>query len=116
MEKLKYEKPVISKITAGIPNKFGLPARQKIVSAIDGIAVDKLMNEYGSPLFVMSERTIRETYAEARRAFKRVTRKCSLHGRTKPIISMRFAAFFTTKVRGLRWFPASSFKKRYRWV
>ena len=70
MEKLKYEKPVISKITAGIPNKFGLPARQKIVSAIDGIAVDKLMNEYGSPLFVMSEKTIRETYAEARRAFE----------------------------------------------
>ncbi|MBN2635539.1 MAG: hypothetical protein JXR61_04660, partial [Prolixibacteraceae bacterium] len=70
MEKIKYEKPVISKITAGIPNKFGLPAKQKIVSDIDGIAVDKLMNEYGSPLFVMSEKTIRETYAEARRAFQ----------------------------------------------
>jgi hypothetical protein len=116
MEKIKYEKPVISKITAGIPNKFGLPARQKIVSAIDGIAVDKLMNEYGSPLFVMSEKTIRETYAEARGPSKPATRKYSLRGRTKPIISMRFAAFFTTKVLGPKWFPASSFKRRFRWV
>jgi diaminopimelate decarboxylase len=39
MEKLKYEKPVISKITAGVPNKFGLPVKQKIISEIDGHSV-----------------------------------------------------------------------------
>lgn len=70
MEKLKYEKPVITKITAGIPNKFGLPVKLKTVQQIDGIGVDRLMDEYGSPLFVLSEKTIRETYREARRAFE----------------------------------------------
>jgi len=70
MEKLAYEKPVISKITAGVPNKFGLPTKLKTISAIDGIPVDKLMEEYGSPVFVISEKTIRETYAEAKQAFE----------------------------------------------
>ncbi len=70
MSKLTYEKPVISKITAGVPNKFGLPAKQKIISEIDGIAVPKLMEEYGSPVFVFSEKKIRETYNDAKRAFE----------------------------------------------
>jgi diaminopimelate decarboxylase len=70
MSKLKYKKPVISKITAGMPSKFGLPAKQKIISEIDGIPVSKLMEDYGSPVFVFSEKTIRNTYAEARRAFE----------------------------------------------
>ncbi|MBW6534330.1 MAG: alanine racemase [Mariniphaga sp.] len=70
MEKIKYEKPVISKITAGMPSKFGLPARQKVISEIDGIPVSKLMEEYGSPVFVFSEKTIRNTISEARRAFE----------------------------------------------
>lgn len=70
MDKLKYEKPVISKITAGVPNKFGLPARQKIIGEIDGVPVEKLISEYGSPLFVFSEKTIRNQYSDARRAFE----------------------------------------------
>jgi len=70
MTKLKYEKPIISKITAGVPNKFGLPTPQKIISEIDGIPVSELMDEFGSPVFVFSEKTIRETYAEAKRAFE----------------------------------------------
>ncbi len=70
MEKLKYEKPVISKITAGVPNKFGLATKQKIISSIDAIPVSKLMEDYGSPLFVLSENTIRNTISEAKRAFE----------------------------------------------
>jgi len=70
MTKLKYEKPIISKISAGVPNKFGLPAKQKIISDIDGIEISELIKEYGSPLFVFSEKTIRNTYNEARRAFE----------------------------------------------
>jgi diaminopimelate decarboxylase len=70
MEKIKYEKPVISKITAGMPSKFGLPAKQKVISEIDGIPVSELMEQYGSPAFVFSEKTIRDTYNEARRAFE----------------------------------------------
>jgi diaminopimelate decarboxylase len=70
MEKLKYEKPVISKITAGVPNKFGLPTKLKVISGIDGIPVRSLIENYGSPLFVISERTIRETFSDARRSFE----------------------------------------------
>jgi diaminopimelate decarboxylase len=70
MEKLKYEKPVISKITAGVPDKFGLPVRQKIINNIDGTAVSELMQAFGSPLFVFSEKTIRNTFSDARRAFE----------------------------------------------
>lgn len=53
-----------------MPSKFGLPARQKVISEIDGIPVSKLMEEYGSPVFVFSEKTIRDTFKEARRAFE----------------------------------------------
>jgi len=70
MTKLKYEKPVISKITAGVPNKFGLSAKQKIISEIDGVPVTDLMSKFGSPVFVFSEKTIRETFSEAKRAFE----------------------------------------------
>jgi diaminopimelate decarboxylase len=70
MEKVKYEKPVISKIIAGMPSKFGLPAKPKIISEIDGKPVSELMEKYGSPVFVFSEKTIRDTYNEARRAFE----------------------------------------------
>jgi diaminopimelate decarboxylase len=70
MEKLNYEKPVISKITAGVPGKFGLPSKPKYIAEIDGNPVSQLMNEFGSPLFVFSEKTIRNAYAEARRAFE----------------------------------------------
>lgn len=70
MEKIAYEKPVISKITAGIPNKFGLPTKQKIISTIDEISVEKIMEKYGSPVFVLSERTMRDTISEAKQAFE----------------------------------------------
>ncbi|MDD2306166.1 MAG: hypothetical protein PHP53_15800 [Prolixibacteraceae bacterium] len=70
MEKIKYEKPSISKINAGMPSKFGLPVKQKVISEIDGIKVSSLIEEYGSPLFVISEKTIREVFADAKRAFE----------------------------------------------
>ncbi len=70
MEKLIYEKPLINRITAGVPSKFGLPSKQKIISEIDNIPVSKLLADYGSPLFVFSEKTIRSTFAEAKRAFE----------------------------------------------
>jgi len=70
MSKLKYDKPAINKIVAGVPSKFGLPVKQKVISEIDGIAISKLMEDFGSPLFVFSEKTIRNTFSEARRAFE----------------------------------------------
>ncbi len=70
MEKLKYQKPIINKITAGVPSKFGLPVKQKVISEIEGIPVSRLIESYGSPVFVFSEKRIRNVYGEARRAFE----------------------------------------------
>jgi diaminopimelate decarboxylase len=70
MQKLKYESPAIQKMNAGLMNKFGSRTEYEPVKHIDGVAVKDLIAQYGSPLFVISERTIRRTYQHAVRAFK----------------------------------------------
>ena len=69
MEKLKYERPVINKINAGTPDKFGMNTRVKVFDEIDGVKVSELLEKYGSPLYVMSEKTIRDNFKDAYRAF-----------------------------------------------
>ena len=69
MEKLRYERPVINKINAGVTDKFGMSHKTPVISEIDGNKIDDLQQKYGSPLFVLSEKTIRTTFAEAKRAF-----------------------------------------------
>ena len=67
--KLKYERPIINKISAGMPDKFGMSTKIPVIDNIDGIKINKLIEQYGSPLFVLSEKTIRDTYNEAKQAF-----------------------------------------------
>jgi len=67
--KLPLERPLIKKIEAGMPGKFGLKPTLKPIDNIDGVPVSDLLKKYGSPLFVVSEKTIRETYREAKQAF-----------------------------------------------
>ncbi len=69
MQKQSFERPVIQKINAGLPSKFGIQARPETVSHIDGVGVKELIDQYGSPLYVFSEATIRKTYKDAYRAF-----------------------------------------------
>ncbi|MEE4257503.1 MAG: hypothetical protein V2I47_10730 [Bacteroidales bacterium] len=69
MEKLRYERPVIRKLESAMPNKFGSRTEFTPTTDIDGVPVKNLLDEYGSPLFVISERTIRSTYEKARKAF-----------------------------------------------
>ena len=69
MEKLRYERPLIRKLESDMPNKFGSRTEFLPKTHIDGLAVKDLINDYGSPLFVISEKTIRETYQSAKRAF-----------------------------------------------
>lgn len=69
MAKLRYERPLIVKMNAGLMNKFGTRTEYAPVTHIDGVAVKELTQQYGSPLFVISERTIRETYQRNLRAF-----------------------------------------------
>jgi diaminopimelate decarboxylase len=70
MEKIKYERPVILKLNAGLMNKFGSRTEYEPVKDIDGVSVVSLIEKYGSPVFVLSEKTIRSTYQNTLRAFK----------------------------------------------
>jgi diaminopimelate decarboxylase len=69
MEKHRYERPLIKRLEGAMPGKFGMKTELKPLTHIDGVAVKDLLDEYGSPLFVLSERTIRNTYKRAYKAF-----------------------------------------------
>jgi len=69
MTKLRYERPVITTLNAGVTNKFGTKSLHAPVSTIDGVSVKEIIAKYGSPVFILSERKIRQTYREAYRAF-----------------------------------------------
>ncbi|WPU97379.1 hypothetical protein SNE26_15245 [Mucilaginibacter sp. cycad4] len=69
MEKLPYEKPYIKKLHAGALNKFGSRTGVQPVKSIDGVSVKSLIENYGSPVFVLSEKQIRKNYRAAYRAF-----------------------------------------------
>ncbi|GAB6074779.1 alanine racemase [Nautilia lithotrophica] len=65
-----YEKPTINRVDFAMASKYGSPLKtQKIRSEIDGVNVHDLVNKYGSPLFVFSERIIEEKYMEFKNAF-----------------------------------------------
>lgn len=70
MKKLVYERPVIQRLNVGLMNKYGTKTEFVPFTHIDGNAVTDLIEAYGSPLFVISEKKIRETYRDALRAFK----------------------------------------------
>ena len=70
MSKLKYERPFLKKLNAGLMNKFGTKTEYAPVTHIEGVAVKELIQNYGSPCFVISERQIRKNYQNAVRAFK----------------------------------------------
>jgi diaminopimelate decarboxylase len=70
MALLKYERPTIKRLNAGLMNKFGTRTEYAPVTHIDGAAVKEIIQQYGSPCFVISEKTIRRNYQQAVRAFK----------------------------------------------
>ena len=59
--KPRYEKPVIIKQQTGIMNKFGSNPlySRKVRKEIDGVSLDDLTENYGSPLFVYSDLMLR---------------------------------------------------------
>jgi len=69
MDKLPFERPIIKKIETGMPSKFGLKSSYQVISDIDGVPVKEIIENYGSPCYVISEKTIRNTYKDAYRAF-----------------------------------------------
>ncbi len=67
--KLRYERPVIQKMNTGLMNKFGTRTEYEPVTHIEGVPVKSLIEQYGSPLFVLSEKQIRRNYQNATRIF-----------------------------------------------
>lgn len=70
MDKQRYERPLIKKLESNMPNKFGTRTEYVPKTHIDGVSVHELAEKYGSPLFVLSEKTIRSTIRKARKAFE----------------------------------------------
>lgn len=68
--KQKYERPTIRKMNTGLMNKFGTRTDFDPVESIDGVAVKDLVAQYGSPVFVLSEKQVRRNYQAALRSFK----------------------------------------------
>lgn len=68
--KKHYEKPLIKRQVTGTINKFGGRRAVQPMDEICGVSVSSLVKEYGSPLFVMSEQSLRQKYQQAKRAFE----------------------------------------------
>ena len=69
-EKKKYERPVVTKHYSGMMNKFGSGSSTAVRETIDDVPVKKLLKDFGSPLFVLSEKAIRNNQRTAYRIFK----------------------------------------------
>lgn len=69
--KRPYEKPFVMKLQSRLMNKFGVAAgsQRRVRKAIDGVRVSELVERFGSPLFVYSERSLRRRYRALRTAF-----------------------------------------------
>jgi len=68
--KKRYERPIINKYQSGLMNKFGSGPSLKVKSSIDEVPISKLVEDFGSPLFVMSERQLRNNQQNALRVFR----------------------------------------------
>lgn len=68
-DKKPWIKPVITPVRSGLQNKFGAPLHGNWKDSIDGIAISKLVAQYGSPLFVLSEKSLRNNMRRIKRVF-----------------------------------------------
>ncbi|MDQ7779024.1 MAG: alanine racemase [Planctomycetota bacterium] len=67
--RLPYEKPTIVRHTVGLMNKFGRTSSTFPHGRIDGVPLRQLVDEHGSPLWVLSEAALRRKYRDVYRAF-----------------------------------------------
>ncbi len=67
---LPYTRPTVQRLNQGPVNPFRLGSSPSC-SEIDGVSVADLVKQYGSPLFVYSETSLRAQYRDAHRAFTR---------------------------------------------
>ncbi len=70
MAKKTWNKPTITQHQAGITNKHGSAHMKTYEEQIDGVNYKDLINQYGSPLFIVSEKQLRNNIRSLMRAFK----------------------------------------------
>lgn len=64
-----WVKPAMTPHRVGIMNKFGILSAQNHQADMDGVAIAPLLERFGSPLFIVSEKTLRDNVRRLRRAF-----------------------------------------------
>jgi diaminopimelate decarboxylase len=69
MSKQIFERPTITRLNPGMPSKHGVGTVISPMPLIDGVKVDDLIEKYGSPIYIFSERTIRKSMEDIKRAF-----------------------------------------------
>jgi len=69
MQKKEYIKPYFMKQSGGVMNKFGNSLSKNYRDEIEGVPVATLTEKYGSPVFILSERAIREKYRKVSKSF-----------------------------------------------
>jgi len=70
IKKKKYVRPIITRQQLGMMNKFGKAPIAILIEKIDDIAVEEFVARFGSPVFVISEKKLREQQKDALRIFK----------------------------------------------
>ncbi len=69
MSHMPYVKPTIIQHINSLANKHGRGPSRHSLERIDGVSLTELLERFGSPLFVFSERRLRQRVREVRRAF-----------------------------------------------
>lgn len=67
--KKPWLKPTITPLRTGTINKFGAMRHELWRDNIDGVAITDMLKQYGSPLFVISEKRLRENARRLQRTF-----------------------------------------------
>jgi diaminopimelate decarboxylase len=71
-EKPQWEPPCIQPHRVGLSNKFGnRTTRDDVTRNVFGVPVEKLVEEFGSPVFVTSEQQLRSNIRRMKRVFER---------------------------------------------
>lgn len=64
--KPRYERPVILRHIPGATSKFGALSVSRPVTTFEGVPIAELVERYGSPLFLFSEKLLRDRFRELR--------------------------------------------------
>ena len=67
--KKPWLKPTITPLRTGTINKFGAMRHELWRDNIDGVAITDMLEQYGSPLFILSEKRLRENARRLQRSF-----------------------------------------------